>query len=236
MMLLQTQKELLMAGMGPGSEKSIVTMENLFNTLKAMVENMGYKATGDFITDPNDPKAQRDPPKQPQPSKEQLDHQLNQQKLQQEGQLAQAKLQQDGQLKSAELQQNAAQAQLDYEIAKEQNALKSLELELKREELSIKAWGTGHSAALNQSADAREEQQTDTVLENENMVIDLLKAQAELIRGQSKNSEEQMQKAMEQMQKTEAAANAVSKRKKSSKRVVLTSGGETFEGTVSSED
>ena len=143
MQLLATQKELIMAGMGPGSEQSIVTMENLFNTLKAMVENMGYKAVGDFITDPTDPEAQRDPPKQPEPSKDQLDFQLNQ-----------AKLQQDGQLKAKELEDRNAESLRRYEIEKEQNMLKARELELKASELEIEAFKKGHDMAFTKEAQA----------------------------------------------------------------------------------
>lgn len=137
--LLQTQFELIKAGMGPGNPQSMVTMENLYNTLKAQIELMGRKAVGDYITDPNAKDAQRDPPKQSQPSPEELNFQLEQQKLKQ-----------DGDYKMADLQQKALEAARQYEIDKEQNALKARELDLKEREVDGSNWERGHRAGVGQ--------------------------------------------------------------------------------------
>lgn len=130
MQILQTQKELIVGGMGPGNPKALVTMENLFNTLKAMIQNMGFKATNDFVSDPEDPQIEREPPREEPPDPQVV------------------KAQMDAQQKQAELQQKEDESLRKYEIEKEQNALRAREIQIKEHELGIQAWKTGHEAAV----------------------------------------------------------------------------------------
>lgn len=115
--LLAVLERMIGMGMGPGSEKALVTTQNIFNTVREYIQNaLGKRNTGEFITDPSDPNAQRDPPVQRPPSKEEIDAQ---------------KAQTEAQLKREQMQ-------LDHQVAMRELELKAQELELKARELELK--------------------------------------------------------------------------------------------------
>ena len=81
MQLLQTQRELVANGLGPGSEQQMVTLKNIYNVTRDLIVNWGHRNTADYITDPSDQDAERDPVKEPQPGKDELDHQAKMKEL-----------------------------------------------------------------------------------------------------------------------------------------------------------
>ena len=84
MQLLQTQRELVANGLGPGSahDKQMVTLKNIYNVTRDLIVNWGHRNTADYITDPSDDKADRDPVVEQPPSKDQLDNERDMKKLQ----------------------------------------------------------------------------------------------------------------------------------------------------------
>lgn len=138
MNLLNVHQQLAMAGMGPGSgDKQMVTMKNIYNVVRDLITNWGHRNTADYITDPSDKKAERDPPAQPQQSPEQI-------KMQMEAERDKAKLELDKQ----KMQVDAQKGQADVAIKNRELDIKERELELKARELGVKEWETGHRAGL----------------------------------------------------------------------------------------
>jgi hypothetical protein len=125
MSLLGTMKELMLGGLGPGSEKQLVTLKNLYNVIRDMITNMGHRNTADYITDPDDKEAQRDPPAQPKPSPDELKMQVELKKIE------------------ADREKN----QQDSMLAREELQLKRMELEIKSREVATKEWQAGAQEA-----------------------------------------------------------------------------------------
>lgn len=147
MTLLNTYERLTMAGMGPGSEEQMVTKQNIFNATREFIKNMGFKNTKDFITDPSDETAERDPVIQPPPSPEQQKLQMEQQKMQGEREMKQQEMQQEMMLEQQKAQSEQAKLQLEAEIKGKELQIKEAELELKRQELKLKQYETGNRIA-----------------------------------------------------------------------------------------
>jgi hypothetical protein len=126
MQLLQVHQQLAMAGMGPGSEQQMVTMKNIYNVVRDMITNWGHRNTADYITDPKDPNADKDPVKPPQPSPDQLKAQAEQQKLQIQAQKDQAEIQ----LKQKDLEMEHQREMAKLELQKAQLALEERKIAL----------------------------------------------------------------------------------------------------------
>lgn len=117
MNLLGIYQQMFQAGLGPGSERAIVTTENIFNAVRQYVANaLGKRNTSDYLTDPTDPNAERDPVVQPPPSETEVEMQKFQ----------------------AEMQLKQQEAQWEHEEKLRELDLKERELELKERELGIK--------------------------------------------------------------------------------------------------
>ena len=129
MNLLNEQKQIIAAGFGPGNPQSIVTLENFYNTMKTIIENVGFKNTADFVTDPTDAEAPRDPVNEPQPDP------------------AQIKAQMDMQYKMQALQQKEQESLRKDQREQEANMIKLKELEIEQQRLDVEAWNVGNSAA-----------------------------------------------------------------------------------------
>lgn len=118
MSLLGIYERLMLSGLGPGSPKALVTTQNIFNAVREFISaSLGKRNTSDFLTDPSDEQAQRDPVAEPKPTKEEIDAQKAQ----------------------GELQLKAQQMQLDHDISMRELGIKERELDLKAQELELKA-------------------------------------------------------------------------------------------------
>lgn len=84
MQLLQVHQQMIAGGLGPGSETQMVTMKNLYNTVRDLIANWGHRNTADYITDPTDEKAERDPVKEKGPSPEEMEHEREMTKIRNE--------------------------------------------------------------------------------------------------------------------------------------------------------
>ena len=118
MMLLQTQRELVANGLGPGAEhdKQMVTLQNIYNVTRDLIINWGHRNTADYITDPKDEKADRDPVNKPQPSKEELDHKEAMRKLdieEKRGKTEAKKIDEDIRMREKELDLEERRLKLD---------------------------------------------------------------------------------------------------------------------------
>jgi hypothetical protein len=134
--LMNTYAALQQAGAGIGSQNPLFSTVNLYNAIAEMLRLAGYRNTADFVIDPQNPTAPRDPPAQPQPSVEQVLAQVEGQKAQVNAMEAQAKAQietQRAQLEAAKAQQNA---QLEVERLK----LEQRKLGLAERELALKEY------------------------------------------------------------------------------------------------
>lgn len=131
--LMQVHERMAMQGLGPGSEKQMVTLKNIYNTAKDLINNWGMRNTADYITDPNDKNAEKDPVKKPQPSPEQM-------KLQQQAEEAKMKNETD----RLKIQADREKTMADVEVKRQ-------ELALKRRELDLKEWEAGKKAAQEES-------------------------------------------------------------------------------------
>jgi hypothetical protein len=100
---------------GLGSEKQMVTLNNIYNMVRELIKNMGFKSTADYITDPNDEGAEHDPVEEKRPSPEEIEMQLKQHEMQLEAQKTRAEIA----IKQGELQ------------------IKQVELQIKEQELLI---------------------------------------------------------------------------------------------------
>lgn len=119
--LMQDYMALAQAGLGPGSEQAMFTIKNLHNAMREKIKNMGYRNYSDFILDPSNQDAERDPV---QPPREDPRTALEQQKLQQQAQSDQT----DAQLEQQKLKQ-------EYEIKMRELAIKERELTIKEMEI-----------------------------------------------------------------------------------------------------
>jgi hypothetical protein len=125
MQLLQTQRELVQNGLGPGSahDKQMVTLQNIYNVTRDLIVNWGHRNTADYITDPSDEKADRDPVVEQQPSKDELDHQAEMKKLEIEekkGKTAAHKIDEEIKIKQEELKLEERRIALEeYKVGQE---------------------------------------------------------------------------------------------------------------------
>jgi len=103
MQLLTVHQQLTMQGLGPGSEKQMVTMKNIYNSVRDLIVNWGHRNTVDYITDPNDEKADKDPVVEKGPSPDQQLHEREMKKLE----LEQKKIENDLQIQTLKLQLEA---------------------------------------------------------------------------------------------------------------------------------
>jgi len=125
MNLLSVHQQLMAAGLGPGAgENQMVTFKNIYNVIRDMITNWGHRNTADYITDPTDRKAERDPEQKKGPSPDELDHQV----------------------KMKELELKAEQARMDNQAQMAELALKREELKLKEREVAAKEWEIGARA------------------------------------------------------------------------------------------
>lgn len=143
MTLLQTYAQMAAAGLGPGSEKALFATDQLFNTMREMLKNMGFRNYSEFVIDPADETAKRDPVAQPQPSPDMVKAQGDMQKAQAEVQLKQGELQLEQQKLQHDMQMSEERLKLDAQRIK---------LEAKRLELeAIKAAHERDTAAAERS-------------------------------------------------------------------------------------
>ena len=118
-MILQEQKQAMAIG--------LATPANLYNALKRITQNAGFKQAEEFWTDVSE-----QPPQPPQPNPDVM-------KAQAEIQSDQMRLQMDGQRLQAELAHKQQTAQIDLEKAKVELQIKMADLELRRMEMQLKA-------------------------------------------------------------------------------------------------
>lgn len=185
--LLQVHQQLAMAGLGPGAgEKQMVTLKNIYNVVRDMISNWGHRNTADYITDPADENAERDPVQEPQPSKEQLDHQVDMQKLQIEQQKAQA----DAQAKQQEIL-----------LEREKLALEREKLALERRKVEAEEWRIGHEAGMKQGdKDKKDEIQSRERIETRKLDLEERKLANE--EAEMRREEETTDALQEQVTKT----------------------------------
>mgnify|MGYP006921320917 CR=1 FL=1 len=112
-----------------GAQGPLVTLDNVHNTLKRMVELAGFKNVDQFFTQP-DPNAP--PQEQPNPAvlEAQAKAQVEQQKLQMQQQSDVAKMQMEAQKSDADMALRQQESELKLQLAREEAALKA---ELERE-------------------------------------------------------------------------------------------------------
>jgi len=129
--IMQILQSLIQAG-GMGT---LVTPQNIYNTIKEYIEQAGYKNPDEFISNP----ANMPPPPPPQPS---VEEKVQQQKAQvelQKLQLQAQELQIDTQIKSQELELKKREASVELAIKKKELEIKVAEHELKEAELVLEA-------------------------------------------------------------------------------------------------
>jgi len=105
-----------------GADGPLVNLDNIYNTLRRMVEMTGLKAPELYFTEP-DPNA---PPQEPPPDPKMVE-------IQQKGQLEQAKMQIDVQKSQADMGLKEQEAGLKLELMREEAAAR-LELEARKAE------------------------------------------------------------------------------------------------------
>lgn len=121
MQILQLQMQAI--GMQKGIQGPLVTGNNIFQTVKRLVQTMGFKAVSDFISDPATTPM---PPQQPDPM------------LQAEQQKTQAKSQSEAAELAMRERLGVAELQMDYQKFLAELDLKRQELGLKVEDQNIK--------------------------------------------------------------------------------------------------
>lgn len=149
--LMATYERLAGAGMGPGTERAMVTTKNIFNAVRESVKLMGFRNTGDFITDPSDESAERDPVQPPQPSAEMklaeaemAKAQANMMDSEKDHEWHMAQINKDFQIKMA-----------DIALEREKLQRKDKELELKERELKMKETQAGFDMNVKATESAR---------------------------------------------------------------------------------
>jgi hypothetical protein len=106
-----------------GANGPLVTLENVYNTLKRMTELAGFRNVDSYFTEP-DPNEEFE--QQPDPKMAEIQGKM---------QLEQARLQMQGQSDQAKAQMAAQQSQADMDLKREEGALR---LQLMREEAAAK--------------------------------------------------------------------------------------------------
>lgn len=106
-----------------GVNGPIVTLPNVYNTVKRMTELAGFKNTDLYFTEP-DPEEQYEM-QDPAQAEAQAKMQLEQAKLQIQAQSGEAKLQMDERRVAAELEMRREESALKLELAREEAALKA---------------------------------------------------------------------------------------------------------------
>ena len=127
--IMQILQSLIQGGM----MGSVVTKDNVYNTIKEYIESAGYKNADQFISNP----ANMPPPPPPQPS---IEEKVQQQKAQvelQKLQLQAQELQIDTQLKTEELKLKKKEAAVMLAIKNKELEIKIAEHELKEAELVL---------------------------------------------------------------------------------------------------
>jgi len=164
MQLMQVHQQLVMAGMGPGAEMQMVTTKNIYNTVRDLITNWGHRNTVDYITDPNDESADKDPVQEKGPSPDELKMQLEQQKMEAQKQKDQGELK----LKQQELQS-------DTQIEMEKLKLERAKLALEERKLKLEEWKTGRDAAERERPEVVDE------LEERRLALEEEKARNEML-------------------------------------------------------
>lgn len=141
MMILQVQQQAAVIG--------VATPKNIYNALKRLTQNAGFKQPDEFWTEPPD----GPPPPQPNPEME---------KLKLEAQAKQMDMQFKAQTTQADIAAKQQAAQIDLEKAQIELQIKELELQLKEREMGLKeqaaAMDLEHKAVA-QSMDMQTKQQ-----------------------------------------------------------------------------
>jgi len=135
-----------------GLQNPIVTVDELHNTVEAMMRVMGQRSADQYFKDPQVIKqenpealqAMMQPKPDPKMQAEQQKMQMEQQKIQMQMQGDQAKMQQQAQLDQAKIQQDAANREMEMTLKREQMAMEMdlkerqlvAELQLKREQMA----------------------------------------------------------------------------------------------------
>ena len=171
MTLLQTQRELVQQGLGPGSEKQMVTLDNIYNVTKDLIANMGHRNTADYIRDPNEKNPEgADPVNEPKPSAEELNHEAVMKELdikEKQGKTEAARIDREMGLKEQELALETRKLELaEYakgrELAQSENDRPEQPNPDKQRELDIKVEQFNREMALRErELDMRERELTD---------------------------------------------------------------------------
>jgi hypothetical protein len=151
MMLLQIQREAMMAGL------PIVGPEQIYKSVAGVVRDASLGSPADFVIDPSTL-----PPQEPQPSPEE-------QKLQAETQLQAAKLQGEQQMAQAKLEMQREEAALKLDLAREEAAAqmelqreaKMFEAQLAREEFAFEQQLALEKLAFEERREARDADRRD---------------------------------------------------------------------------
>lgn len=132
-MHLQRMFEQAQAVIGGGGMGILVTEKNIYNLLKEMAENAGYKDVGRYWTDPDSPEAQEAARQKAEADAKPKPDEI---KAQADMQRAQA----DAMAKQAEAQAKQAEAQIrmaELEIAKQESTIKLREIALKEQQMQL---------------------------------------------------------------------------------------------------
>lgn len=170
MALLNTQMEVLKMGL------PIVTPENVYHNCTKIAENAGHKDADLFFTDPKKVKEmQQGQPHKPSP--EEMQAQMEQQKMQGQMQLEQAKMGMDQQKTQAQMQmeREKLQMQMELEAQKHMATLQSTE-RMKQLEIATKAQGQSEMAAMSAKPTTNVQVDAQGIMQE---VADTLKAMAE---------------------------------------------------------
>lgn len=134
MQLMQIHQQMAAVGLGPGSETQMVTLKNIYNAARDLITNWGHRNTADYITDPHNKNAERDPVQEKGPSPEELDHQATMKKL--------------------EIEEKKVTGEL--QIKKEELELKRQELRLEERRIGAEEYKTGAELAIKGRIDGQE--------------------------------------------------------------------------------
>lgn len=115
-----------------GADGPLVSLDNIYNTLRRMVEMTGLKAPELYFTEPDPNAPPQEPPPDPKMVEIQQKGQLEQAKMQIAAQSDQQKMQLDSQKSAADIQLRETEAALKLELMREEAAAK---IELEREKV-----------------------------------------------------------------------------------------------------
>lgn len=127
--LLETAQMVIQGG-GMGT---LVTEQNLYNILKELTENAGYKDVGKFWTDPSSPEAQQAAQKRAEEAAKPKPDEIKAQAQMAQAQGSNMKHQSDAQMAQIEAQVKLA----EIELKKQEATIKLREIALKEQELSL---------------------------------------------------------------------------------------------------